>query len=205
MNLSQQLRKYLVMGSQDCEKNPLAILKEAIDAGITSFQFREKGEGSLDGEEKYRLGRSLRDICRENKVLFIVNDDLELFEALDADGIHVGQTDIGVKDIRSQYPETIVGLSVSNNKQLNDSPVHLADYLGAGPIFSTKTKKDANPVVGPEWIKEVKRKHPHLPVVGIGGIHEENAYEVINAGAAGVAVVSAITKSPSINEVVRKL
>ncbi|MYL49732.1 thiamine phosphate synthase [Halobacillus litoralis] len=197
------LRKYFVMGSQNCNKDPLSILDEAIEAGITCFQYREKGEGALTGEAKYSLGHKLRQRCAEAGVLFIVNDDVELFDVLKADGIHVGQSDRSVKEIRSKYPDTIIGLSVSDRTELERSPVNLVDYLGVGPMYRTTTKKDANPVAGPEWVKTVKREYPKMPVVGIGGIHPENASKVMEAGADGVAVISAITQAIDISAVVK--
>ncbi|MYL69460.1 thiamine phosphate synthase [Halobacillus litoralis] len=199
------LRKYFVMGSQNCAKDPLSILDEAIGAGITCFQYREKGEGALTGEAMYSLGHKLRQRCAEAGILFIVNDDIELFDVLQADGIHVGQSDRSVKEIRSKYPDTIIGLSVSDRTELEESPVHLVDYLGVGPMFRTMTKKDASPVAGPEWVKVVKKAFPDMPVVGIGGIHPENAGEVMEAGADGVAVISAITQAADISSAVKSL
>lgn len=202
---STTLRKYFIMGSQNCDKDPLIILDEAIKAGITCFQYREKGKGALTGEAKYSLGHKLRQRCAEADITFIVNDDVELFDVLKADGIHVGQSDRSVKEIRSHYPDTIIGLSVSDQTELDQSPVDLVDYLGVGPMYRTKTKKDANPVAGPEWVKVVKREYPEMPVVGIGGIHPENAFEVMEAGADGVAVISAITQAVNIPAIVKAI
>lgn len=201
----EHLRKYLVMGSRNCEDDPLLVLDKAILGGITCFQYREKGEGALKGEAMYSLGHKLRRRCAETGVPFIVNDDVELFEALSADGIHVGQSDQSVEELRSKYPNTMIGLSVSNRKELDESPVSLVDYLGAGPMFATTTKKDAKQVVGPEWVKEVKRLYPDVPVVGIGGIGPENSDRVIKAGADGVAVISAITQAKDITAVIKSL
>ncbi|MYL20456.1 thiamine phosphate synthase [Halobacillus litoralis] len=205
MNLEQQLRKYLVMGSQDCDRDPLSILDEAVAAGITAFQFREKGEGSLQGDQKYQLAAALQKRCEAAGVLFIVNDDVELFRCLNADGIHVGQSDEHVKAIREAHPHAVIGLSVSDLTEWENSPVELVDYLGAGPVFPTTSKKDANPVSGTKWIRELKEKQPDMPVVGIGGITTENAHEVIEAGASGTAVISAITQAADIRRAVSEL
>ncbi|CDQ18619.1 thiamine phosphate synthase [Halobacillus karajensis] len=203
--LASKLRKYFIMGSQNCERDPLVILEEAIHGGITCFQYREKGEGSLTGQAKYSLGHKLRKRCAEAGILFIVNDDVELFDALDADGLHVGQEDLSVEDVRLKYPDTIIGLSVSNEDELNRSPLHLVDYLGAGPVYPTSSKKNAKPVVGTEWVKEVKRQVSPLPVVGIGGIHSGNANEVLDAGADGVAVISAIAQAEDVKATVQSI
>lgn len=186
------------MGSQNCRQDPIEILTEAAKAGITAFQFREKGPGSLVGDAKLELGLRLRDICAKYDILFIVNDDLDLVEPLHADGIHVGQDDLSVAVIRELLPNKIVGLSISNTDELNQSPISLIDYIGAGPIFKTTTKVDAKKPVGLKWIKQLRNKHPQLPLVGIGGINTDNAASVIAAGADGVAVISAITEASNI-------
>ena len=203
--LKKLLRKYFIMGSQNCERDPEVILQEAISAGITIFQFREKGIGSLSGEEKISLGKRLREICRENGIPFIINDDVELVEILDVDGIHVGQGDTSVEVLREKFPDLYIGLSVSNVEELRNSPIDLVDYVGAGPVFATSSKEDAKQPVGVEWIRYVRKKHPELPIVGIGGINESNAKQVIEAGADGVAVISAITKSKDIEKTVHNL
>lgn len=199
------LRKYFIMGSQNCPRRPEDILTEAIEAGITVFQYREKGPGSLQGEEKIALGKKLRAICREHDIPFIVNDDVELAATLDADGIHVGQEDDSVEDVRERFPDLYIGLSISNEEELKASSTHLVDYIGAGAIFPTSTKGVADPGVGVEWIRQLKQLEPDTAIVGIGGINPENAAEVIEAGADGVAVVSAITESEDIGETVKSL
>lgn len=193
------------MGTQNCVRDPNEILKESIQGGITAFQFREKGEGSLRGQKKLELGRRLRKTCKENNILFFVNDDVHLIELLDADGIHVGQSDTSVLEIRTKFPQKFIGLSVSNIDELVQSPIDLVDYIGAGPIFPTETKKDIKIPVGTDWIKKLRSKLPLLPIVGIGGINTENASSVIEAGADGVSFISVVTKSKDVKETVQKL
>ncbi|WP_079480434.1 thiamine phosphate synthase [Halobacillus salinus] len=202
---SGQLRKYLVMGSNQCSRDPHEVLREAIAGGITAFQYREKGNGARLGQERLMLGRSLREICNENDILFFVNDDLELAIQLGADGVHVGQADKEVTYIREYHPELLIGLSVSNETELANSEIDYVDYLGAGPIYPTATKEDAKESVGTDWIRRIKIVHPTIPVVGIGGIDPTNASNVIEAGADGVAVISAITKAVDIKEAVRQI
>jgi len=204
-DLNQILRKYLIMGSQNCRRDPLAILQEAIDGGITAFQYREKGKNALDGGNKLALGLKLRKLCREEGIPFFINDDIELADKLDVDGIHVGQEDIPVEQIRKKYPTLIIGLSVSNDAELRKSPIELVDYLGAGPVFPTLTKDDVKPVAGLEWIRRIKEQYDQLPVVGIGGINTGNASAVLQSGAQGVAVITAITHSENIINTVREL
>ncbi|WP_461177068.1 thiamine phosphate synthase [Virgibacillus ainsalahensis] len=193
------------MGSQNCDRNPVDILEQAAQSGITAFQFREKGEGSFTGDAKLELGKQLRNICRQYNIPFIVNDDIDLVEALDADGVHVGQDDSSVKLVRECFGDKIIGLSVSTQDEVAASPLSLVDYVGAGPIFSTSSKADAKAVVGLEWIQTVRSQFPNLPIVGIGGINTENAPSVIKAGADGVSVISAITQASDVIEAVKQL
>lgn len=204
-DLSAHLRKYMIMGSQNCKRNPVKILEEAVEGGITAFQFREKGSGSLRGKNKLELGKQLREVCLSNDVLFFVNDDLYLVDTLDADGIHVGQEDVSIDEIQKRHPDVLIGLSVSTDQELSQSPVELVDYIGAGPMFPTTTKETVKTPVGVEWIKTLRDRYPLLPIVGIGGITPDNAYSVIEAGANGVAVISAITKGRNIKNVIDKL
>lgn len=207
MNIRAYLRKYFIMGSQNCPKHqtPENILRQAIDGGITAFQYREKGEGSLEGDEKIILGKKLRSICQEANIPFIINDDIELIEELKVDGIHVGQDDTPVETLRNSFPNLIIGLSVSNKDELKRSNIDLIDYVGAGAVFTTATKKDATQAVGLQWIETLRKEQPDLPIVGIGGINEDNAHQVIDAGADGVAVISAITQANNITKVVQAL
>ena len=205
ISLQQQLRKYFIMGSQNCDRDPVKVLQEAVSAGITAFQYREKGDGALTGKAKLELGKQLREICASHQVPFIVNDDIELVEPLSADGIHVGQDDLSVKEIRRMFPDKIIGLSVSNIHELEQSPLSFVDYIGAGPIYHTSTKSDAKSVVGVQWIETLRAQFSNLPIVGIGGIDTHNAPLVIQAGADGVSVISAITKAENIRDAVEKL
>ncbi|HZW68312.1 MAG TPA: thiamine phosphate synthase [Pseudogracilibacillus sp.] len=198
MKVENMLRKYFILGSQNCDRDPEIILQEAVEAGITAFQFREKGAGSLKGAEKIELAKRLRAICREHEVPFIINDDLDLVEELDVDGIHVGQDDSSVEEIRKRYPELIIGLSISNIEELERSNLQAIDYIGAGPVFTTSTKEDAKKAVGLEWITKLRSELAEMPIVGVGGIDETNAADVIAAGADGVSVISAIAKSKDI-------
>lgn len=193
------------MGSQDCPRNPEAILIEAIEAGITAFQFREKGSNALTGKEKIALGKRLRAICRRHKVPFFINNDAELIEELEVDGIHVGQGDMSPSLLREKNPNLQIGLSISNKVELLNSSLEDIDYIGAGAIFKTQSKSDAEQAVGLVWIQTLRELAPGIPIVGIGGINTENAHQVIDAGADGVAVISVITKSDDIVETVAAL
>ncbi len=199
------LRKYFIMGSQNCHKDPEEILIEAIEAGITIFQFREKGPGSLKAEAKINLGKKLRQICATNNIPFIINDDSDLVDLLEVDGIHVGQSDQSVELLRKKHPDLLIGLSISTETELKQSNLDLVDYIGVGPIYPTRSKVDAKKAIGTGWITQLKNKYPDLPIVAIGGITENNALHVMKAGADGVSVISAITQSDNIKKTVNNL
>ncbi|WP_193063991.1 thiamine phosphate synthase [Oceanobacillus oncorhynchi] len=201
----EMLRKYFIMGSQNCHRDPNAVLEEALAAGITAFQFREKGSGSLSREEKLQLGRELRERCRAHGVPFFINDDIELADELDVDGIHVGQDDMPVREVRTRFPDKIIGLSISTQEELDRSPLELVDYIGVGPIFTTSTKEDSKQTVGLEWIHTIRAQFPSIPIVAIGGIQTENAHSAIEAGADGVSFITAVTEADDIKEAADKL
>ncbi len=132
------------MGSVDCTKDPLAVLDEAIEGGITMFQFREKGKGALTGVEKYRLAEKLFERCLAHNIPFIVNDDVDLALALQADGVHVGQEDEAAERVRDRIGDRYLGVSVHNLNEVKQALSARADYVGLGPIFPTVSKKMQN-------------------------------------------------------------
>ncbi|MDQ0195584.1 thiamine phosphate synthase [Paenibacillus wynnii] len=198
--LSESLKVYFIMGSMNCRKTPEEVLSEAIAGGITMFQFREKGPESLIGEARFDLAKRLQQICRLNSVPFIVNDDIDLAIALDADGIHVGQDDQPARSIREQIGENkIVGVSAHTLKEAQQAIADGADYLGIGPIYPTTSKDDAKEVQGTKIIEELRENGLTIPLVGIGGITLTNAIPVITAGADGISVISAIAAADDIS------
>ena len=203
---NQHMQVYFVMGSTNCTNSPLEVLTEAIEGGITFFQYREKGIGAKVGEQKYELAKQLMEVCRANKVPFIVNDDIELALTLDADGVHVGQDDGDLAAIRKKIGQNkILGISTHNVEEALEAVKIGADYIGVGPMFFTSTKEDIEEVKGPSVISTIRQAGVTLPIVGIGGISIENAQEVLEAGANGVAVISAISKATSPTEAVIEL
>jgi len=196
--LQEQLKVYFIMGSTNCRKDPVEVLADAIAGGITLFQFREKGEGALSGDGKYQLAKQLQRLCQKNGVPFIVNDDIDLALALDADGVHIGQEDEPVKWVREKIgSRKILGVSVHSEKEARLALQGGADYFGIGPVYPTKTKADAKPSRGTELIKLLRAGDIMTPIVGIGGITSENAAAVVEAGADGVSVISAISIAES--------
>lgn len=203
--MSNLLQVYFIMGSNNCMKDPLAILKEALDGGVTLFQFREKGEGTLTGEDRVRFAKKLQVLCKEYGVPFIVNDDVELAVELDADGVHVGQDDEGITSVREKMGDKIIGVSTHTIEEAKWAIENGADYLGVGPIFPTSTKKDTKAVQGTKGLAHFREQGITVPIVGIGGITIENTAAVIEAGADGVSVISAISLADSAYESTKRL
>ncbi|WP_044893169.1 thiamine phosphate synthase [Bacillus alveayuensis] len=199
------LSVYFIMGSQNCKKDPLTVLTEAIDGGITLFQFREKGKNAYTGEKKRHFATKLQSICREHNIPFIVNDDVQLAMELDADGVHIGQEDEKADIVRRKIGHKILGVSAHNLKEAREAIAAGADYIGVGPIFPTSSKDDAKEAQGPSIIRSLRESGIQTPIVAIGGITPENAKEVIHAGADGVSVISAIASSESPFEAAREL
>ncbi|UDB45909.1 thiamine phosphate synthase [Bacillus safensis] len=193
--IKQQLSVYFIMGTANTTRQPLNVVKEAIQGGITMFQFREKGEKALQGDEKKQLARQIQALCQEANVPFIVNDDVQLAIDLDADGVHVGQEDTNAKDVRERIGNKILGVSTHNLDEVKQAMKDGADYVGMGPVYPTETKKDTRSVQGVSLITEVRRHGLQIPIVGIGGITYDNAAPVIQAGADGISIISAISQS----------
>lgn len=185
------------MGNNNCLENPAKVLIDAIAGGITLFQFREKGKEAFTGLEKWNLAKQLQSICKEQDIPFIVNDDIELALAIDADGVHIGQEDEQVKTVRAKIGDKILGVSVHSMEDAESARNDGADYFGIGPVFPTNTKEDAKPVRGTRLIEELRKNGWSIPIVGIGGITSENATKVIEAGADGVSVITAISHADS--------
>ncbi|WP_144533245.1 thiamine phosphate synthase [Bacillus paranthracis] len=203
--MSRLLSVYFIMGSNNCTKKPLQVLRDALEGGITIFQFREKGEGALTGEKRICFAKELQAICKEYDVPFIVNDDVELALDLDADGVHVGQDDEGITSVREKMGDKIVGVSTHTIEEAHWAIENGADYLGVGPIFPTSTKKDTKAVQGTKGLAHFRAQGITMPIVGIGGITIENTASVIEAGADGVSVISAISLAESAYESTKKL
>ena len=201
-----QLRVYFIAGSQDVKSGQLTdILEVALQSGITMFQFREKGAGSLENHEaeKYALARQLQRQCQRYNVPFIVNDDVALAIKIEADGIHVGQDDLDVASFKSDFQHKVIGLSVADMNEYKASDIASVDYIGVGPIHSTVSKHDAGQTRGYESIREIRRHDAHIPIVAIGGITVTDVEPLCRAGADGVSMISAITQSACVSSAVR--
>lgn len=186
---------YFILGTENAGgKDPLAVLEEALKAGIDYFQLREKGPNALKGAELLKFALDCKELCQRYKTPFLINDDIELAWAIGADGIHIGQDDAPAAAVRKIWgADKLLGVSVHSLAEAKQAVESGADYVGMGPVFATSTKTDAKAPAGVAGIQTVKKAYPNLPIVGIGGITSENAAAVWKAGACGVAVITAIS------------
>ncbi|MFJ7730976.1 thiamine phosphate synthase [Lysinibacillus sp. NPDC097231] len=199
----EDLLLYFIMGTGNVfNQKPINVLEEALQSGVTMFQFREKGAKALTGQAYENFARLCQKLCRQYNVPFIVNDDVELAVKLSADGVHVGQDDLPISIVREKVGKMLLGVSVHSQEELQTALQYGADYVGIGPIFSTTSKSDAKPPSGTTFLQQVRKQYPTLPIVAIGGINCSNAHMVFKAGADGVAVISAICESEDISNTV---
>ena len=182
-------------------KSNLECVKAMIEGGIKIIQYRDKTKSI---KEKVKEAREIRELCKRNGVVFIVNDHVDIAILVDADGVHIGQDDMDPSDVRKLIGDNkIIGLSTHSEEQgmkayLNPD----VDYIGVGPIFPTTTKDTAP--VGLGYL-EYAVKNLHLPFTAIGGIKEHNLHEIISRGAKNVCLVSDIVGADNITEKVKEL
>jgi thiamine-phosphate diphosphorylase len=164
-----------------------------VAAGVRLLQYRNK---RASARELFASSKRLSALLIPQGVTFVVNDRADVAMAADASGVHVGQEDLGVEAARSVIGAgKLLGVSTHNLGQFKDAAATSADYVALGPIFSTSTKANPDPVVGIELIRQV-RSLTDKPIVAIGGITLERAAEVIHAGADSVAIISDILLAP---------
>ena len=200
------LKLYFICGTTTClGKDLYTVVEDALKGGITLFQFREKGKGALEGKEKLELAIKLKNLCKKYNVPFIVNDDIELALEIDADGVHVGQDDLGVDEIRKLMSNKIIGLSIGNEEELKQSKVEYVDYVGVGPVYVTQSKDDAGGAIGYEGLELMRKLLPQMPLVAIGGIQTQHIKDVMKTNVDGVSIISAISYSNNIENTVREM
>lgn len=173
----------------------------AVKGGAGMVQIREK---ELDADKFYAEAKEIKELCRIYNVPFIVNDDVELAKRIDADGVHVGQSDMDAAEVRRLIGnDKILGVSVQTAEQAICAEKCGADYLGVGAIFSTSTKADAD-AVSIDTLKEICNS-VKIPVVAIGGISVDNVSKLSGSGISGVAVISAVYAAENIEKAARDL
>lgn len=176
-------------------------VRSSLDGGATFIQLREKNLGHA---EFLNEAKEIQELCREYGVPFVINDDVELAKEINADGVHVGQSDIEALDARKMLgDDKIIGVSAQTVEQAMLAEKHGADYLGVGAVFPTSSKDDAD-AVSFETLSAIC-KAVKIPVIAIGGITEENLCKLGNSGICGIAVISAIYAKPDIEDAARRL
>lgn len=169
----------------------LDLISEAVAGGVTSVQLRNKKASKL---ELYEVGKKILKLLKPKKIPLIINDYVDLAQALDADGVHIGQTDLPYSAVRTILSKNkIVGLSLHTLEQAEKCGKYDVDYFGVGPVFRSRTKPHADPI-GLEILFKITQL-VSKPCIAIGGIEIENASSVLSHGAKGIAVVSGICTS----------
>lgn len=179
-------------------------VRQMIDGGIELIQLREK---HLAAGYWIDDAVSAAKMARENEVILIVNDRVDIALAIDADGVHLGQTDMPADAAKRLLgPKKIIGISTHNVEQAINAMSQPIDYIAFGPIFPTTTKANPDEVTGVELLSEIREIVGEMPLVAIGGIDHSNAGEVIAAGADSIAVISCLLKGDrSIHDACREL
>ncbi len=171
-------------------------------AGVKILQYREK---KLKAGDMLRECQLLRAMTREAHACFIVNDHVDIALLVDADGVHIGQEDLPLPEVRRLVgPEKIIGLSTHNPEQAREAVALGADYIGVGPIFATQTKEDVCAPVGYSYLDWVYQ-HIDIPFVAIGGIKEHNIKEVVAHGGHCCALVSELVSAQNIAQRVQEV
>ncbi len=184
------------------DRSLLDIVRAAIRGGATVVQLREKETST---RAMIELGQALLESTRAAGIPLIVNDRVDVALAIGAEGVHVGQDDMPAAMARRLIgPDRILGVSARTVEEAIQAQRDGADYLGAGDVFGTPTKPDAGTPIGVEGLARIARA-VSIPVVAIGGVTPQNASAAIEAGAVGVAVISAVVGAPDPEAAARRL
>lgn len=174
-------------------------VKKAVSSGVCAVQYRNKNAST---REMFKEALRLRKICRN--ALFIINDRVDIAQAVGADGVHLGQDDMPVNIARKILGrEKIIGLTVHSLTQAKKAQRKDVDYFGVGPVFFTRTKTNAGNPVGLKLIAKIKGKFK-IPIVAIGGINLDNAQDIINSGADALSAIKALVSKKDIGAEIGK-
>lgn len=176
-------------------------VEKSLKGGVTFVQLREK---KLDEESFLQEAIEIKELCKKYNVPFVINDNVDIAIKMDADGVHVGQSDMEAGDVRKKLgPDKIIGVSAQTVEQAILAEKHGADYLGVGAVFPTGSKDDAEDVPF-ETLKAICEA-VSIPVIAIGGITKDNVKELAESGICGIAVISAIFASKDIEAATKEL
>ncbi len=178
---------YFITDSSLTKQDCLRDVEDAIKGGARVIQYREERRSTIDMMAEARI---LASMCRKAGVHLLINNRVDIAQAVDADGVHLGQEDMPLEDARRALPDGMIGISCHTLDDVAEAERKGADYIAVSPVFFTSTKKDISTPVGLEGITEF-RKATKLPVIAIGGIDVENVESVVKAGADSVCAISA--------------
>jgi len=179
-------------GGGEQRRSHLEVARAALQGGCRLIQLRDKAASS---RRLWALGTEMRLLTRDYGARLIVNDRLDVALAVEADGVHLGDEDLPLREARRLLGrEAIIGASVSTPEEAEQAQAEGASYLGVGPIYPTASKAEAGQAVGPAMVAQIRRE-VSLPLLAIGGIDRDNAGEAIRAGADGAAVISAVAQA----------
>lgn len=185
----------------ETDRNPVIIAQAALEAGARIIQLREK---YASARQLLSWARQIKELTQTRSALLIINDHVDIAMACGADGVHLGQDDLPAQEARKLLgSQAIIGVSAETDQEALEAEAAGANYLGVGPMFTTATKSDAGAPIGPERLRTIKQQ-VRIPVFGIGGINLTNFREVLEAGADGICVISAISRAPDIRAAVRE-
>lgn len=164
-------------------------VEESIKGGVTLVQLREK---FIDDEKFLEIAKELQKVTKKYNIPLIINDNVKIAKIIDAEGVHIGQSDESLEEARAELgPDKIIGVSVGSIEEAQKAEAGGADYLGIGTVFFTGSKKDINEPLGLENLEKIAHS-VKIPSVAIGGIHLDNVKDVMKTGIDGVAVISEI-------------
>ncbi|MDN5321227.1 MAG: thiamine-phosphate pyrophosphorylase [Thermococcaceae archaeon] len=198
MNLRKKLRLYVITDRR--LKPEVESVKEALEGGATSIQLRIKNAPT---REMIEIGKEIRKLTEEYDALYFVDDRVDVALATNADGVQLGLEDMPISLARDIAPNLVIGASVYSLEEALHAEKEGADYLGAGSVFPTPTKKDVK-IIGIEGLSRIVES-VKIPVVAIGGINHENVKEVLKTGVDGIAVISAIMGAENIREATERM
>jgi thiamine-phosphate pyrophosphorylase len=202
------VRLYAIVDPQQAGPHALPNLARAVVAGgATLVQLRDKLSDTRRLVEK---ARAIKATLEPTDVPLLINDRVDVALAAGADGVHVGQDDMAVKDVRRLLgSKAVIGLSINTIAQAEAAPIDLVDYVGIGGVFATISKDNPDPPIGVYGLARIagvfRQRAPKLPLVAIAGINAANAKDVIDAGADGIAVISALSLQTDPAVAARKL
>lgn len=183
-------------------RNVPSLVKQAVEAGVTLVQLRAK---KLETRQFLSLALEISAILKTKNIPFIVNDRVDIALSCGANGVHLGQNDLPLPFARKILGiDKLIGITVNTVEEAIEAEAGGADYLGAGPVFFTPTKKELRPLLGLEGLKAIREK-VKMPVLAIGSISPENAGEAMACGVNGIAVISAILGATDIRKATQEI